>query len=465
LTVLQGALGFMGTDGGIDRRLQGAASSLTLGIVPRPRSGDELQQAGFARADDFTGRLSTSGALSRQRGTVAQLQRRIATNQRTLATPVETGAFSGAFRIGGHAGMSREAHKQLSAETDALKAELQRRSAILHDSEQAHLQDLRALSVRHASAMADDLTQAFDIRSKGAKGPAGAMDRTVDEVLHRQRRLAPAGAKVLDETMLTWAREQARQNPKLRGEVDRLIDGIERRFSRLGRHVQVVDGQILTGARSEWRNIRVALATETEKAREEATDDFTAIQRQALGSLTSMGFSPAEARQLVRGIESGTGRGAAASRTLSRTGSMYEAGVTLGTRAGPSRPRQPGPGAFGSSNPLMPSGDGPGRSVTIHGSPISNRVNTDNRSSLAVSWPRPVLRSGGPIQLPAAAAPVRSGANPRAIHIHIPIAIPDEQAARLIRRYADGLHEQISRDVVELLEGAAEEPEGEVIGG
>jgi hypothetical protein len=373
LALASGALGALGTQGNLLDKTQGGLSALTLGIVPRPHPVSELEQAGAQSAGQFVNRLDTGGSLRGQRQAIGQLQQRLGTDRRRLAGPTATGLFGnvlgGAFRIGGHAGLSRDEQAQLKAETKGLESELRRREGLLRDSTRRVQQGLDAESVRHGQAAATDWAHSFEIRAKGSDGPIAAMHRTIDGVLNEQRRMRPAGARVLDETMIAWARQQARDNPKLRGQVEKLIAGIEDSFSRMGKHVDVVNGQILTGSTSEWKNIRLALSTQTEKAREETSSDFTAIQQQAIGSLDAMGFSASEARRLVQGLEQGGASGQLSKAVIRAPGATRQRNRVSGI-------------------PAQAAGDGTGPStsmtvnaprLTVHGSPVSMSRAADHR--------------------------------------------------------------------------------------
>jgi hypothetical protein len=298
LAAISGLLGALGTQGGIGSRSLGglnaatfglggkALNTLSFGVIPSaPIAGGARRTAGGQFATNIIGNLSNNASLAAQRRTVAGLQQTIR-------------------RLPGSDSFDQNTH-DLRTATVMLQAELKRRRAILLQSQREVDANLNATSIRHAQALATDFAGAFDIL-KRHKGPQAAMQETVKGVLQRMRHMRPAGAQVLDQTMLDWAREQAKQNPKLRGQVQRLIDGIKSDFSGLHRHVQIVNGLILTGSKTEWAQIAGALSTQTEKARQEVTKNFTAIQQEAVGSLQAMGFTGAQARQLIAGLEKGT---------------------------------------------------------------------------------------------------------------------------------------------------------------
>jgi hypothetical protein len=319
LAAFQGLVGALGTEGDAgDKSLGGlnaatlglggpALHTLSFGVVPsKPLSAAEKKTAGGKFAANIIGGLDTSGSIAAQKRSVASLE------QQVQLLPGND-AFD-------------QNSSDLKTANDLLQKELTRRQGILKDSLKAQHQALAEQSIQNAQSLSTDFAHAFEIRSK-AQGPEAAMAKTVSGVLRQMRGMNPAGAKTIDENMLAWARQQARSNPKLLGEVHKLERGIEDSFSKLGHHVQIVNGQVLTGSTAEWKNIRLALTTQTEKAREETSADFTAIQKEAVGVLTAMGFSPSQAQSFVKSMEQG---GSAAKEANSAISSKDKSAALVG---------------------------------------------------------------------------------------------------------------------------------------
>lgn len=277
--VLSGLLGALGQQGSWDQKIQGGLSNLTLGAIPRPTvlSEDERVARSSDAAQEFIGGLP--GGLGVRRAGQASAQLRAINSElakrRALLKP----------------------ESELSPEARAYNETLRAQRGILRDL----VQQQRRL---HAARQASDIQRAFGIRSRDV-GPEQAMERAVAQTLRTQRRLGPEGAKIVAQSNLQWARQQARSNPALINEVERLERGIKRRFSRLGKHVQIVNGQILTGSAREWSNIADAITTRAARASQQASEEFTRLQRKAVGSLRAMGFSEGDARRLVAAIEEG----------------------------------------------------------------------------------------------------------------------------------------------------------------
>lgn len=294
-----GAFQGLTTEGDVWDKAQGAGSGLTFGFVPAPISDAQREREGYQYADDRIQALSQRGDIRSQRSALTRLKREVRTLGGNDEFDLNTGDEDLARRL--------------------LRAELGRRRAMLRESLDIEDQMFAERSVRRGQRFLRDIGQAYDIRA-ASRGPVEAMRHTVDAALAQQRRMAPEGARLVGEQMLAWTREQARHNPALIGEVRRLEAGIKDSFSRQGRHVQIVNGSIRTGSDREWKAIRRAIVTQTERARQEASEDFTILQRHAVGSLISMGFDRRTARDLVAGVESGSINRAGMDTLTTRTG-------------------------------------------------------------------------------------------------------------------------------------------------
>lgn len=359
LLLLSGALGAVSTDGGPVERGWGAWDAATLGLGPfateklsfgvvsRPVSEGERATAGGKFAADMIDDLSRRDARDPDRETIAGQRASIA----DLSGRIE--------RLPGNDALDQN-RADLRKTTELLQVELERRKRLLRESVRSVTDERNAISATHGTKLVDDFTKAFEIRAAGSDGPVEAMRRTVSMVIDAQSQMRPVGAQVVSESMIAWAREQARGNPMLWSEVERLEKGIKRRFSRIADHVEVVDGRILRGTRREWRDIRRALTSQTERARQEVADHFTAIQRQAVGSLTAMGFSAADARRLVRDMESGGRRGAAA-------GAIAQSGPSTRGESRELRMKLQGAGPAGDGIGAGPPSPPPPLNVTVHG--------------------------------------------------------------------------------------------------
>lgn len=150
-------------------------------------------------------------------------------------------------------------------------------------------------------------------------GVGGAMSETNTLLLRDMEALRPAGRRILAQNTLAWAREAARQNPQLRDEYQTMFDSIIKKFKDLGQTVKIVNGRILTGSKSEWRSIADTLGSHAERGLSRVTAAFAAIRRQAVGSLTAMGFTPSQAANLVAATEAG-GLQAKAAASATRSG-------------------------------------------------------------------------------------------------------------------------------------------------
>jgi hypothetical protein len=74
-----------------------------------------------------------------------------------------------------------------------------------------------------------------------------------------------------------------------------------------------------------WSDIQRSLATTTERARQDVSEDFTAVQRQAVESLERMGWTESEASTIVAGQERGGPTATAVGRAAGRDYAAYGA--------------------------------------------------------------------------------------------------------------------------------------------
>jgi hypothetical protein len=323
------------TAGNFNERFQAGVSGLTLGLVPMPVTGAQARQQGTAQALDFVQSQGDARSFGGLRGQIAALERRRRDALARSTTTPGHGIFGGRGTLGifeagrgGDTGPSETeakrnaaAAKQYAGSIRELRGELR---SYRRELERQH--DVE--SQQHGAGLFDSFRQAYKTL-RGKEGPEQAMKDTLDSVFTKMRGMRPAGARILGENSLAWARELEKKNPAISGTVDKLAQRIERRFSRMGERVRIVNGRILDGSRSEWKGIAEAIYTPAELAQQKVHDAFTAIQREAIGSLEAMGMSPQQARSYVAGQE-------AVHAGTSTPASARHAGDPGGGRGGPS---------------------------------------------------------------------------------------------------------------------------------
>lgn len=140
---------------------------------------------------------------------------------------------------------------------------------------------------------------------RGRVGTEKAMQMTTTDILERMNKLPEAGRAIVGRAALVWAQEAAKQNPKLRGQYERLREGVEDSFRKLGRNVQIFHNRILTGTEAQWKAISKAMQTPLEQAREKISQQFTFIQQEAVAALQAMGYSRTAASMIVTNMEGG----------------------------------------------------------------------------------------------------------------------------------------------------------------
>jgi hypothetical protein len=289
------ATGAITTPGGPGQRLKGALSQATMGIVPPPPTKDENIQKGREEAMGWLKELPQAPTTERAaRGPIAEINRRLAGMEREEVTAPwykQTGASI--IGIG-------EPHKELESE-----AEFQARRAQIGAAKQPYIQQAQVAGSAEGTRVAADFQKAFTIRLRQGETPAKALATEIQHMPDQLKKLGPTGQMVMQQNMLSWAQGLAKQSPELRKIVDKMGDQIERRYRRMGKHVEVVNGRILQGTQKEWKGIHRAITTEAEAARQEASKAFTDLQREAVGSLVAMGYDRAGAKAYIAGRESG----------------------------------------------------------------------------------------------------------------------------------------------------------------
>jgi hypothetical protein len=308
---ISAALGASGTQGDITERLQGALAGLSFGLFDQPTTRAQARESGEARATDVVERLGDVRSPADYARQIVSLERR--RRRAAAGSRVSTGGglFGGSGALGlfeaGRGGDGGPTEKEALANAAAAK----KYAAAIRELRAEQRSYAREQSRRSGVASelhGDQLAQSYQTgygTLRTHEGPERALQDTLGSAVARMRKMRPEGAKVLGESMLAWARTIAKGNPKLQAVVQDMTDDVEQRFSRLGRRVEVVNDRILTGSRQEWRQIGQALSDPAEQARQKVMKAFTAIQREAVGSLRAMGYSSAEARGLIAAREQG----------------------------------------------------------------------------------------------------------------------------------------------------------------
>jgi len=329
-----GALDFVGTQGPLDQKLQAVLSGLTLGAVPRPSSREQIGDRVSNRARDIAGQGPNAAAQH-----VARLTREL--NARTPTRRVENAA--GAYTTGGDRVASGARQREI----------------------QALLRELRPLAARQREAAgggrAADLIEAFGIRQNAGTKRGGGMRQArsnlITDFRSTFRDATREGQRGLAAGVAQWTATMDDGNAKMRRTARETRSAIVAEYRRMGKSVAIVNGQILTGSREEWGQIREAMSSRAEKARQEVTRAFTAIQREAVGSLIAMGFTRREAGRIVRQKEAGGRSNEAANMRVA-------AGPTSNLNRGPGRSdiaQRRGRGGDGIGRTRAPrTGDGPG---------------------------------------------------------------------------------------------------------
>lgn len=308
VAALMGLLDFTSFDGGIGGRAQNALSGATLGLIPRPLTDAQHADRGQQAAERFTRGLPSSTSFASQRGAISQLRSRIAGNharagaQGTTRT-VRGGRFGVAsVTLGAPTAGER---RELATQNAELRKTLADRLAAYRQYRRDRDRMLDERSKGRAEEFFGEFQQGFNRRRKKGVSLQDNMAKTVGGTLAQIRHMRTAGGRELSQMTLDWARKQAAANPALRGQYDRLVKGVEDRFKGLRGNVSVVQGQILDGSRSQWRNIADTISSQARRGVDETSAEFARLNHLAVGALVQMGYGRKDARTILGGLRAG----------------------------------------------------------------------------------------------------------------------------------------------------------------
>lgn len=243
--------------------------------------------------------------------------------------------FRGMLTVLGH-----DQSQAAQQERQAIQSELQLRRTALPQMRQEN----RHRQFVGAYTFGSNLGRGFNIVN-AAQGPVAGMEFVRTHALARWATLGPEGKRVLAQGLLSWADQMRRASPVLAGEAHRIRQAIKARLGGIAADARLVNNAVVTGSRRDWNQIRGAMTTPMEQAREQVTASLTAIQRKAVGALESMGLTPQSAQRLVVRAEGGKPistpgaiAGKAISQALDSTGffsSSVRGGPTGGPTGGP----------------------------------------------------------------------------------------------------------------------------------
>lgn len=345
-----GLLDAYGFDGSFGERAQVFGSTLTMGAIARPRTSAQRADQAARLTDDFASQMvdgrSGWGGVAAYDAEIARLQATGLNERGRLGGAAN--ALVNVSSLGTDWGMS-EADKARAYGTSKDQVRLNRERIRLLQAERDELaatnremqarrdEALGRVSEQRGGVFAGKIGGLYDTYLKGSD-QATAAGRTAGDINRRIRGSRLEGAEVIGEAGLQWAQEMAKENPKLQSVVDRITSQIKSKFRAMGRDVQIVNGDILTGTSREWEQIGVAITDPLERAAQKAKRGFTEIQQAAIGSLVAMGYSRREAQSLVRDVQAGGKRERDAMNQVD--GAVNRVGAApsgrMGGRTGPS---------------------------------------------------------------------------------------------------------------------------------
>lgn len=270
ITGILGAKAAFDTEGGLDRKAQGVGSALTFGLIPGARSEEEAFLEGQQKSVKEI--LGDARGLRSVRSKIKEL-----TNETLQADRWDAAELRGQLST----------LRQLE---DVKRPQKRQR------------QEGRAQELLFG---AEGFASAFRQRVKGGQDPAAAFKATTADVTKRMEGLGPNMKKNVGNMWLEFTRQTQKARPKLKGLVGATTGEMAGYFDQLKNRVEIVNGRVLNNSELKWDMISKAIKRPAEKARQETTDSFTGLQRAAIGTLTGMGYSRADAQKIIGQIESG----------------------------------------------------------------------------------------------------------------------------------------------------------------
>lgn len=318
LAALMGIGDFLSTEGGIGQKLQGAASGATLGLIPKPLSEEEkrneamkplFDRQGPLRLDPRSRELLDGTSFTSRAGmgpggsndVTRQVQDILAPFRERRAGMMEARRLE----------LNRRREIQRNArrlgrdvpQYDPLSPVPSAREMAMEDDKAG--KQIAAISKAQGKARGRDIVEGMSIMFESGQGRK-ALERGMNVLFRALNRNKDWSAKTREGVaggVLAAAKIIQRENPKLKGLYDDLSKKVEDRLGSVGRKVTVVNGNIVTGTGKKWAEMRDAMTTEAERARQETRDKFTAIQNQALGVLVNMGINRSRARRMIQSRE------------------------------------------------------------------------------------------------------------------------------------------------------------------
>lgn len=285
LMAISGGLSALSFQGNALQKTQAGASSITLGAIPMPKTDQQKLDAAQQSVLSLTqGQAAGSLGIGGTRKMVETLRR---------------GSMGGDLYIGTDA--SGDATAQAFGD-DLIQKELRAWQ--------------RSLSQQVAGAQFNDILGASDIRGRNGQDPTANAKQVMEGIENQARRMRGNTGREFSQMGLDWAKAMARANPKLREQYETMASGIEKRLRSMGMNVRVIHGKIVDTSKEAWGKVQKEISTRTERARQEASKNLTALQAQALAILKQMGYNPQQIANIKEDLMAGGQREQVAMRDV-----------------------------------------------------------------------------------------------------------------------------------------------------
>lgn len=303
--------------GSVTERGQAAASSLTLGAIPMPQTGQQVTDQFTQAASQILGRFQPGvGGLAAQRHELGRLHALTASPRMFNSDWNRT-----ATRVPGWE-QFRATIGNRFPDIDLSKVSDDQVRALFQQAQGLEHQTATGIDQRRGAGFFDDIKGGLQIRLQHGQSGATALGAVRDSMISDVGKIKGAAQQNLAQGILDILQQFRAAHPKMKDQVRSIIQDLTNELSHGKDQFTNIQGQIVNVNANTWSTVAKQMQSQTEKAREVVSANFTAIQKQAAAVLQQMGFTGSQARAIVSAQDP---------HTNALHGARIQAGAGLGT--------------------------------------------------------------------------------------------------------------------------------------
>lgn len=297
LSAIPAAFAFFGQKGGLAMQAQAAVSSLTMGLVHGPvtdaqkrTQGDQLF-GNLAKTLQGGGQATNIGGLN---ANIARLKQDIASNTTGHQGMLDshgnpTNNPMHAVRMG-HVAPGVAGTQKVADDTKLLVA-----------SQQALIAALDRSSGAKAQKWGAAIPGVYDVYKQGTGNAQQATAMTVANFESRIAKMRRAtGKQLLGQQLLDWAKHQRDLHLMSKASYQQIQSTVVTQLKGMGQAISVQNGQIVNATTLDWQKVGQAMTDPINQAALQQGMKLTQIDQQAVGALTSLGYSKSAALGILR---------------------------------------------------------------------------------------------------------------------------------------------------------------------